>query len=171
MSIGIAGALRFDDAVAWRRVAAGDISNEKGRILQSAHAEVGGLLLIPDADEEISGSGALKGGGIDEDETIVFINHFDDSDEAWDLGLRRLWRRKESFGSQEKAATRNGRLGCGFGGSLARAFGTSSPRGGRADLVAQPQTANAIRTAPKPKPFSFGGILVKLQQTWARCLF
>ena len=79
-------------------------------------------------------------------------------------------RRKESFGSQEKAATRNGRLGCGFGGSLARAFGTSSPRGGRADLVAQPQTANAIRTAPKPKPFSFGGILVKLQQTWAALL-
>jgi len=62
-------------------------------------------------------------------------------------------------------------LGCGFEGSLARAFETSSPCGGRADLVAQPQTANAIRTAPKPKPFSFGGILVKLQQTWARCLF
>ena len=67
-------------------------------------------------------------------------------------------RRKESFGSQEKAATRNGRLGCGFEGSLARVFETSSPCGGRADLVAQPQTANAIRTAPKPKPFSFGGI-------------
>ena len=80
-------------------------------------------------------------------------------------------RRKESFGSQEKAATRNGRLGCGFEDSLARAFETSSPCGGRADLVAQPQTANAIRTAPKPKPFSFGGILVKLQQTRARCLF
>ena len=163
--------LRFDDAVAWRRVAAGDISNEKGRILQSAHAEVGGLLLIPDADEEISGSGALKGGGIDEDETIVFINHLDDSDEAWDLGLRRLWRAEGEFRKPGKGCDQERALGCGFGGSLARAFGTSSPRGGRADLVAQPQTANAIRTAPKPKPFSFGGILVKLQQTWARCLF
>lgn len=106
--------LRFDDAVAWRRVAAGDISNEKGRILQSAHAEVGGLLLIPDADEEISGSGALKGGGIDEDETIVFINHFDDSDEAWDLGLRRLWSAEGEFRKPGKGCDQERAFGLWF---------------------------------------------------------
>ena len=80
MSIGIAGALRFDDAVPWRRLSAGNISNEKGRILEIAHAEVSGLFLISDADEEISGRCALKGGGINEDEAIIFINHLDDSD-------------------------------------------------------------------------------------------
>ena len=90
MSIGIAGALGFDDAVPWGGLSAGNIGDEKGRIFQIAHAEVGGLFLIADADEEISGSGALEGGGIDEDEAIVFINHLDDADEAGHLSLGRL---------------------------------------------------------------------------------
>jgi hypothetical protein len=114
LSIGIAGALRFDDAVAWGRVSAGDISNEKGGILQSAHAEVGGLLLIPDGDEEISGSGALKGGGIDENETIVFINHFDDSDEAWDLGLRRRRTAEREFRKPGKGCDQERAFGLWF---------------------------------------------------------
>jgi hypothetical protein len=88
--MGIAEGLRFNDAVPWRGLSAGNISDEKGGILQIAHAEVSGLFLIPDADEEISGSCALEGGGIDEDEAIVFINHLDDSDNAGNLGLRRL---------------------------------------------------------------------------------
>jgi hypothetical protein len=90
LSIGIAAGLRFNDAVPWRGLSAGNIGNEKGRIFQIAHAEVGGLFLIPDADEEISGPGALKGGGIDEDEAIVFINHLDDADEAGHLSLGSL---------------------------------------------------------------------------------
>jgi hypothetical protein len=90
LSIGIAAGLRFNDAVPWRGLSAGNIGNEKGRIFQIAHAEVGGLFLIPDADEEISGPGALEGGGIDEDEAIVFINHLDDADEAGHLSLGSL---------------------------------------------------------------------------------
>jgi hypothetical protein len=88
--MGIAEGLRFNDAVPWRGLSAGNISDEKGGILQIAHAEVSGLFLIPDADEEISGPCALEGGGIDEDEAIVFINHLDDSDNAGNLGLRSL---------------------------------------------------------------------------------
>lgn len=90
MSIGIAGGSGFNDAVAWGGLSAGNIGDEKRRIFQIAHAEVGGLFLIPDADEEISGSGALEGSGIDEDEAIVFINHLDDADEAGHLSLGRL---------------------------------------------------------------------------------
>ncbi len=84
------GLLRLDDAIPWEGLSAGDIGDEKGWILQRAHAEVGGLLLISDADEEIADSCALEGGGINEDEAIVFINHLDDSDEARNLGLRSL---------------------------------------------------------------------------------
>jgi hypothetical protein len=87
---GDCGASRFNDAVAWRGLSASDISNEEGGILQIAHAEVGGLFLFPDADEEISGCSTLEGGGINEDEAIVFINHLDNSDEARNLGLRSL---------------------------------------------------------------------------------
>ena len=62
----------------------------KGGFFRCAHAEVGGFLLIPDADEEVAGFGALEGGGIDQDEAIFFIDRFDDSDEAGDLSGRRL---------------------------------------------------------------------------------
>jgi hypothetical protein len=112
--MGIAGGLRLNDAVSGRGLPAGNISNEKGRILQSAHAEVAGLLLIPDGDEEISGSGALKGGGINENETIVFINHFDDSDEAWDLGLRRLRTAEREFRKPGKGCDQERAFGLWF---------------------------------------------------------
>ena len=107
--MGIAGGLRFNDAVPRRGLSAGNISNEERRILQIAHAEVSGLSLIPDADEEISGSCALEGGGIDEDKSIVFINHLDDSDNAGNLGLRRLRPadvefRKPGKGSEQERA-------------------------------------------------------------------
>ena len=101
--------LRFDDAVPWRRFSAGDISDEKGRILQIAHAKIGGLLLIPDADEEISGGCSLEGGGINEYEAIVFIDHLDDSDDAGNLGLGSLRAAERKFrkpgkGSDEERA-------------------------------------------------------------------
>jgi hypothetical protein len=81
---------RFEDAVTWGGLSAGDICDEKGGILQIAHAEVSGFLLFSDANEEISGCGTLKGAGIDENEAIIFIDHLDHSDEARNLGLRRL---------------------------------------------------------------------------------
>ena len=82
--------LGFNDPVPWCGLSAGDIGDEKGGILQIAHAEIGGFLLIPDADEEISGSRTLEGGRIDEDKAIVFINHLDDPDEVRNLGLGSL---------------------------------------------------------------------------------
>ena len=122
MSIGIAGGSRFNDAVSWRGLSAGNISNQKGGILQIAHAKVSGLFLIPDADEEISGSCALEGGGIDEDEAIVFINHLDDADEAGHLGLGRLrppegkFRKPGKGGDQERAFSPRLRRRGGAGG-------------------------------------------------------
>jgi hypothetical protein len=72
---------------------------------------------------------------------------------TWACGAFGL--RKEIFGSQEKAPTRNGRLVFGCEGWVTRSLGTSSPAGFRTDLVAQPETAQTIRAAPNPKLFSF----------------
>jgi hypothetical protein len=109
--MGITRRLRFKDAITWQRGSAGDIRDEKGGIVQGAHAEIGGLFLIPDADEKVPGSRSLKRGRIDEDKSVVFINHLDHSDEPGDLGLRswrpagEFWKRLEpGKGSDEEGA-------------------------------------------------------------------
>jgi hypothetical protein len=78
------------DTIARGWGSAGDVGDEKGRIFQCAHAEIGGFFLIPDAHQEVAGFGALERGGINQDESIFPINRFDDSDEAGNLSLRRF---------------------------------------------------------------------------------
>jgi hypothetical protein len=109
--MGIARRLRFQDAITWRGGSAGDICDEKGGIVQGAHAEVGGLLLIPDADEKVPGPRSLKCSRIDEDKSVVFIDHLDHSDEAGNFGLGssrpagEFWQRSEpGKGSDEEGA-------------------------------------------------------------------
>ncbi len=79
---------RFKDAIACRRVTAGDICDQERRVFQGSHAKVGGFFLVPDADEEVACRCGLKGGGIDQDEAIVLIDHFNDSNKTGDLGGR-----------------------------------------------------------------------------------
>ena len=55
----------FVDAIAGGGASAGDIGDEKWGIFQSAHAEVGGLLLIPDAHQKVTGVDSLEDGRVD----------------------------------------------------------------------------------------------------------
>ena len=77
--------------------------------------------------------------------------------------------------------SKNGRLTCAWAGGLARTVETPSPPGERADLVAQPTTARAMRTAPNHERFSvrngrgeitanLGALLVTPPSVWQTVL-
>jgi len=88
----------FKDAIAGRRSSTGNIGNKEGRIFQGAHTQIGGFFLIFDTYQKVARLSGLECGGINENEAILHVDHFDDSDEAEDLGLGRLcfaWEEEE----------------------------------------------------------------------------
>jgi hypothetical protein len=78
------------DAIAGRRLSAGDIGDQEGRIFQGSHAEIRCFLQIGDTHEEVTGLGALKGGGVDQHKAIFSIHRLNDSNKSRHLSLRRF---------------------------------------------------------------------------------